>query len=61
MIITQDQIIVYSIYDASGKVLMKALLNEANELDLTSLNNGVYTLELKTTNQVSHHKLVIKH
>lgn len=57
----KDQIIVYSIYDASGKVLMKALLNEANELDLTSLNNGVYTIELKTTNQVSHHKLVIKH
>lgn len=47
------------VFDCSGKVLLSKQINNNDILDVTSLSNGVYQVQLITKNHISTRKIVI--
>jgi hypothetical protein len=47
------------VYNVSGKVVLSQIINSTTNIDATSLNEGVYSLTIKTVDSVINKKLVI--
>ena len=47
------------LYDLNGRNVFSASVNDKSNIDVSALNEGVYTLTIKTANSVTNKKLVI--
>lgn len=57
---SSDELIL-NLFDISGKLVFNENAQDKSIIDLTALNEGVYTLTIKTSGQSINRKLVIVH
>jgi hypothetical protein len=55
---TTDKLIV-DLFDLNGRHVFSAIVNNKSNIDVKNLNEGVYSLTIKTTNRIINKKLVI--
>lgn len=59
---TTDEAIIVSIYDLTGKKVLRSTFNKSQqEFNVSKLNEGVYTIEIEIGTQVVNKKIVIIH
>jgi len=51
--------LILNLYDVNGRQVLSKTVNDKSSIDVTSLNQGVYSMTIKTANRVIHKKLVI--
>lgn len=57
----KSQVIKMNVYDAKGQVVMaKEILKKSSEFDMSSLPQGIYTVELKNGTTKSSSRIVVK-
>ena len=55
---TTDKLII-DLYDVNGRNVFSQNVNNKSNIDVTSLNDGIYTLTIKTSEGITNKKLVI--
>ena len=50
-----------SLFDISGKQVFSNILNNKTNIDVSKFESGIYTLTIKTDNQIINEKLIISH
>ncbi len=56
---TSERELLLEIFDLNGKLVMNKKINFSSYIDVSSLNNGLYTLTIKAENTVVNKKLTI--
>ena len=52
----------YSIYDYSGRLIIKGEINNNKQIDISSWNNGLYILSLiSNKGDISYSKFIVSH
>lgn len=52
---------IIDVYDINGRYVFSKTINDKSVIDVTTLNNGIYTLTIKTGDNIINKKLVIVH
>jgi hypothetical protein len=49
------------IFDVTGKMVLSQTINGKTNIDMSSLDNGIYFIQLKTKENISTQKIIVQH